>query len=483
LKHFDILFIHPPIVDDSKFKLRRGAYIFIPMGVFAIADYLEREGFGVKMINYPLEKFLNKNWSLNTYLKTIDFKICAIDLHWVHNIYGALKVAKEVKNENPNAKVILGGYSASFYNKELLKTFNSIDAIIRGDGEVPFLKYAKAIKNNSHNLENVPNLTYRTNQKHLKKNPITYTAQSLDHLNFTNTELLKNAKEYIEGSRKLMGIPYNLSVGRGCPFNCPLCGGGQRAQQKISKRENVLLRKPENVLEDIKIIMNKYDINSFFFCHGSYGSNLDYWEHLFKLIQKEQLDISADLEIWRLPFPRNMWECFAKTFNRKHSSISVSPRTTSRRVQKQIADICDPTFSFPLHQINQLIKNANLVQRELRIWLTLGYPLQKYGDIMRDFYFTIKSLLKYGPSTVKPITIMNEPYYIFPGSPAYEAPEAFGVTLTQNSLLEIVNSFKQSTISFFYNVINFDTETFPGLMIQNLNKLLFLCAAPMFLTS
>jgi hypothetical protein len=178
-----------------------------------------------------------------------------------------------------------------------------------------------------------------------------------------------------------------------------------------------------------------------------------------------------------------MWIRFAKTFNRKHSSISISPRTTSRRVQKRIAEICDPTFSFPLNQIYELIENANLVQRELRIWLSVGFPLQKYQDIVKDFYFTIKSLLKYGPSTVKPITIMNEPYYIFPGSPAYISPEDFGVSLNHNSILEVINSFKQSKISFFYNVINYETKKFPGPMIQNLNKLLFLCAAPMFLTS
>lgn len=452
------------------------------MGVFGIADYLERQGFAVKMINYPLEKFLDENWSLSKFLKKFDFKICAIDLHWVHNIYGALKVAKIIKSENPNAQVVLGGYSASYYHDELLERFDTIDAVIRGDGEVPFAKYAELLNKGKPSLASVPNLSYKNN-KHLKVNSITYSAKSLDHLHFTNTELLKNHKAYIEKSRKLMGIPYNLSIGRGCPFNCPLCGGGQRAQQRISKRERVLLREPQNVVEDIKFITEKYDVDSIFFGHGSYGSNLDYWKKLFSLIQKEKLDISADLEIWRLPFPREMWKCFAKTFNRKHSSISISPRTTSERVQKQIANICDPTFSFPLNQINQLIKNANLVQRELRIWLTLGYPLQKYRDIVKDFYFTIKSLINYGPSTVKPITIMNEPYYIFPGSPAYESPEAFGVTLNHNSVLDVVNSFKQSKISFFYNVINYETEKFPGLMIQNLNKLLFLCAAPMFLTS
>ncbi|GAH43328.1 unnamed protein product, partial [marine sediment metagenome] len=88
------------------------------------------------------------------------------------------------------------------------------------------------------------------------------------------------------------------------------------------------------------------------------------------MIQKEKVDIGGDLEIWRLPFPKEMWKIFYKTFPRKDSSVSISPRTLSSKVHQKIARICDPTFKFPENQINDLIKNANLFQRTLRIWLT-----------------------------------------------------------------------------------------------------------------
>lgn len=485
MKDIDILFIHAPVLSDEESKnnsrIKRGAYIFIPMGVFAIADYLEREGFGVKIINYPLEKHLNPHWSLSDYLKKIEFKICAIDLHWIHNSFGALHVVREIKKGKPNAKIVFGGYSASYYHKELLTYYKSIDCIIKGDSELPLLKYAKAINRESPNLESIPNISYRDIHDHIKVNKIKYVADNLDDLSFTNTSLLKNHRKYLEDSRKIMGISYNLAIGRGCPFNCPLCGGGQRAQERISCRKKVILRSPQKVVEDIKIILDNYDTNSFFFGHGSYPATFKYWKELFRLIREEHLDLSADLEIWRLPFPRNMWHDYTKTFNRRHSSISISPRITSSRVHREIAKICDPTFSFPRNQIEGLIQNANSYRMPLRIWLTLGYPFQTYRDVLRDFQFTIKCLLKYGTSTVKPITIMNEPYYIFPGSPAHESPEKFKVHLDHESLLHVVNSFKQSKISFFYNVINYNSH-FSGTTIQNLNKMLFLFAAPMFLT-
>jgi radical SAM superfamily enzyme YgiQ (UPF0313 family) len=486
LKHFDVLFIHPPRTLEPDYgkntRFVRGEFIFIPMGIFAIADTLEKNGYGVQIINYPLEQYLDRNWSLNDYLRTIDFDVCAIDLHWIHNAHGATGVARIVKEINPNAKVILGGFSASYYHKQILENYKTIDGVIRGDGEYPLLEYVQHLKQSSQ-LGSVPNLTFRSSSQIVKVNDLSYIADSLDDLTFTNVDLLKNAKQYFECSRRMMGISFNLPVGRGCPFNCPLCAGGQRAQRNISGREKVILRNPQSVVDDISYISGKYKISSVFFGHGTYAASLKYWENLFGLIQKENLDLGGDLEIWRLPFPKHMWKSFYKTFPRRHSSISISPRTLSTRVQQKIAKICDPTFNFPKSAILDLVKNANLFRMTLRIWLTMGYPFQTRFDVFRDFNFAMNCQLKYGTSKLKPITIMSEPYHIFPGSPAYESPKEFGVKLEYNSFLQLAEAFKQSKNSFFYNVINYKTKSFSSSSILNVNKLFFLSTVPMLLTT
>ena len=486
MKKYDIVFIHPPRVlepDYGRFiKIARGSYIFIPMGVFAISDLLEKEGFAVKIINYPLEQYLDDHWTLIEYLKKIDFDVCAIDLHWVHNAHGTVEVAKIVKKANPNAKVILGGFSASHYHEQILSYYKGIDGIIRGDGEMPLLNYMQNISN-GRSLDSVPNLTYRNNSKQLKINPLSYVAKNLDNLCFSNVSPLEHAKEYFELSRKIMGISFNVPIGRGCPFNCPFCAGGQRAQERLSGRKNVILRTPEKVIEDINNITSKYKIESLFFGHGTYPATLGYWDNLFRLIKQEKYDIGGDLEIWRLPLPKNLWKLFYQTFTRKHSSISISPRTISSRGHKKISRVCDPTFKFPETQILDLIKNANLFKITLRIWLTIGYPFQKIFDILKDFKFAMKCLKNYGFSNEFPITIMNEPYHIFPGSPVYEAPELFNIKLKYNSFLETSEAFKRNRIRFWYNVINYKTKSFSDISIRTINSLFFLSSFPMLLTS
>ncbi|MFX1379900.1 MAG: cobalamin-dependent protein [Promethearchaeota archaeon] len=486
MKNYDIILIHPPRTLNAntgkKSKPIRGSFIFIPMGVFAMGDLLEKEGFGVQILNYPLEKYLDPNWEFTNYLNSIDFDICGIDLHWTHNASGAIEVARLVKDVNPEAKVILGGFTASYYHHLILKYYTFIDGIIRGEGEIPLLKYLQN-SNQNHSLDSVPNLTYREPSNHIKINPLSYTAKTLDNFNFTNMTLLKNAKDYFDYSKKIMGISFNLPIGRGCPFNCPFCGGGQRAQQKFTGRNNVILRDPEKVIDDISKMVDNYKISSVFFGHGVYPANIKYWKILFELIRKEKLDISADMEIWRLPFPKNIWNSFYKTFDLSYSSISISPRTMSQNVQQKIAQICDPTFKFPKNQINDLIKNANLFKLNLRIWLTIGFPFQTHIDILKDFNFALKCVLKYGKSNSKPITIMNEPYFIFPGSPAHESPKKFGLELKYNSFPEVVEAFKKTKISHFYNVINYSTENFSGASINTINLLFFLSTLSMFLTT
>ena len=477
MKEYDVIFIHPPRVLKSEQSKRaksvRSTYMFIPMGVFAIADLLEREGFGVKIINYPLEAYLDPNWSLKDYLRTIDFKICGIDLHWIHNAHGAIEIARIIKEVKPNSKVVLGGFSASYFHTQILKYEKSIDGIIRGEGEIPFLRYVQKRKENP-SLDSIPNLTYRNSSNHIKTNPLSYTAKTLDDLNFTNVSLLKNAKQYFECSRKIMGISFNVPIGRGCPFNCPFCGGGQRALQRIAGRNEVLFRTPKKVIEDITTISDKYKVPSIFFGHGTYPANFKYWKTLFGLIQKEKVDIGGDLEIWRLPFPKEMWKIFYKTFSRMYSAVGVSPRTISSRVHQKISKICDPTFKFPKNQIEDLIRNANLFQRTLRIWLTAGYPFQTGLDVQKDFNFALKIMLKFGKTRSKPVTVMNEPYHIFPGSPAYESPESFEINLKYNSFPQLKDYFQKAKMSFSYNAINYDTKSFSGATISYLNKVLFL---------
>ena len=68
--------------------------------------------------------------------------------------------------------IFLGGYTASFFSKEILQDYPEVDAVIRGDGETPIVELCQAlhrhILNQQHcsdyyptSLAEVPNLAWR----------------------------------------------------------------------------------------------------------------------------------------------------------------------------------------------------------------------------------------------------------------------------------------------------------------------------------
>lgn len=480
----DVLLIHPTRTLDQKGARPRSLYMFIPMGLLAIADLLDREGISTKIINYPLEQTLDRTFDLAPVLKQIEFKICGIDIHWIMHSHGAMEIAKIVKQVNPNAKLVLGGFTATYYHDEIMQYYPAIDGVIRGEGENPFLKYCQAILR-GQSLDSVPNLTYRDPTNHIKVNPITYVAETLDELNFANISLLQSGSKYIENSRKIMRMPFNLAIGRGCPFNCPYCGGGRTAQLLLTKREKILFRSPERVIDDLNMVVGTYKADAVFFGHGIYPTSFKYWETLFKLIRKEKFDLGADLEIWRLPFPKNMWDSFSKTFRHTNSSISICPQTLSPVAQYCIRTLCDPTFNFPLNQIQTLIQYANLFQIVLRIWFTIGFPFQTFKDFLGDYHFTLKQALKYGRTKPNFITILNDLVHISPASPAFETPERFHLKLLFKTFRQNAEMYKRTKFRLggWNSVTNFCTANSSTLALRIWNNVFNVTEIPLFMKS
>ncbi|MHA1265275.1 MAG: cobalamin-dependent protein [Candidatus Helarchaeota archaeon] len=484
MKSYDVILIHPSRVIEKKRAPNRSLFLLFPMGLLAIADLLDREGISVKIINYPLEQVLDKNFSLERFLRSIEFKICGIALHWALHSYGAMEIARIVKKVNPNAKVILGGFSATYFHEEIIKYFKMVDGVIKGEGERPFLEYCKKVSKGLP-IDSVPNLSYRDSRNHLKINPITFVAKSIDDLCFSNVALIHNADRYLQLGVKIMRMQFPLSIGRGCPYNCPYCGGGQRSQLLITKRKKVLMRSPEKVLEDLNFMKEKSHLEGIFFGHGGYPGTFKYWTNLFEQIRKEKLDLGADLEIWRLPFGKAMWHLFYKTFIPENSSISVCPRSLSPRVQQKIRTVCDPSYYFSQNQIEKLIQYAIHSQIILRIWFTVGFPFQTRQDLLKDYYFVLKQALKYGNSKIFPITILNDLVTVIPASPAFENPERFDITLTFKSFRQTVEMYKRAkfVIGGWNSVINYKNKYLSEIEMRIWNRIFNLTEIPMFINS
>src|SRR4030067_3737079 len=161
-RRVDCIFLHVPKLTNYYRPINHFIWInFLPMGLLGLADLLQRHQVSTQVVHMGVEWIEDHNFSIIEYIKEKAPRILAIDLHWHHQSYDVMEVIKKVKAAFPSVYVLLGGYTASFFHEEIMRNFDGVAGIIRGEAEVPMWELADALRQGKDDLFSVPNLTWR----------------------------------------------------------------------------------------------------------------------------------------------------------------------------------------------------------------------------------------------------------------------------------------------------------------------------------
>jgi anaerobic magnesium-protoporphyrin IX monomethyl ester cyclase len=190
------------------------------------------------------------------------------------------KIARAAKRHR--VKVVMGGPHATFFDEEIL-TSDSVDYVIRGEGEYGILDLVETIENGGE-IEKVCGLSYRENGTWDKNPPRPYI-QNLDFLPFPARDLLPlNLYTLNMGKR----FSATMVTSRGCPFNCDFCSCSEFSGIKWRTRS------VENIIEEVSILYHRYGYRAIAFLDDNFTLNpfrvMDFCE---KILQK-----GWDLEWW-----------------------------------------------------------------------------------------------------------------------------------------------------------------------------------------
>jgi len=131
---------------------------------------------------------------------------------YIWNIEKILRACRRIKKVNPSIKIILGGPEVTPRAKEILIKEKTIDAIIRGEGEVTF---AELVSRSGKDLFKVAGLSFRDG-KRIIHNPD--RAQITDLAGIPSPYLTRTVDLK---DKNILDIP--LETGRGCSFRCGYC--------------------------------------------------------------------------------------------------------------------------------------------------------------------------------------------------------------------------------------------------------------------
>lgn len=372
---------------------------FMPMGLFGLAETCKKNGFDVEIIHSDLEvgKKIEEILDFNT-LDAVGF-----DCHWVNQSLAVLNTAAAIKKIKPGVFVFLGGFTASFFAKEILSDYPYIDAVIRGDGEVPIVELCRRLhlKKNTNQFKHIPNLVWRNDNSELELNEISYVAsgQDIDKLDFAEMSLLRNWEQYRDLSSffsrfdSLNSVPrFILCIGRGCIYACSFCGGNNQAQQCINNRKEQNIRSLDSVLLTIKKAIS-YGY-TFFYINFNFVNCEDYYMRLFNRIKAERLDVSISFGSWGIPskaFIDALSDCS------RQGVIEISPETSDHRLRKINKDI---RLFYTNAEIEECLDYIG-TKENLNAQLFFGYflPFDTGETIFATLEFMEKIVFKYSHFT------------------------------------------------------------------------------------
>ena len=264
----DLVLLHAPSVYDfrqqsilygpvSDLVPSTPVFEMYPIGFTTIAEYLERHGRRVRIVNLAVRMLRDARFDAEELIRRLQPAAFGIDLHWLPHAHGALAVAERVKRHHPRTPVVLGGFSATYYYQELLR-LPYVDYVVRGDStEEPMRQLLECILA-GREPDGVPNVAWRTADGTVRANPLSYVPDSIDHVSLDYGFVVRSVGTYRD---LLSQVPFHnwldypitaaLSV-RGCTQNCVTCGGSAYAFRRVCGRgQGPAFRSPEKLAADV----------------------------------------------------------------------------------------------------------------------------------------------------------------------------------------------------------------------------------------
>ncbi len=212
-------------------------------------DDFESNILDASILNISLEDTIKK--VLNDKYDLVGFAIP--DLTFIEPTISCIK---EIKKENPQIHITLGGFTPTFHYKEILEISSDIDSVIMFEGENTIKELAEKI-NDKKEWRGIDGIAFKSKNE-IIANKQRQLIPDLDSLSFPARDTLPILiKKYPDT------FTVSVLTGRGCYKNCSFCS--VRAFYSTSGGYSLRSRSNKNVIDEIENIVNLYSISEIIF--------------------------------------------------------------------------------------------------------------------------------------------------------------------------------------------------------------------------
>jgi B12-binding domain/radical SAM domain protein len=467
----DLVLLHAPSVYDFRKKsilygpvsdLVPSTPVFemYPIGLTTIAEYLERSGIRVRIVNLAVRMLNSNRFDPEKLIRALRPAAFGIDLHWMPHAHGAIEVARLCKKHHPDVPVMLGGFSATYYHEELVRR-PEVDFVVRGDStEEPVLQLMQHLMASSQMdshphappLAEIPNLTWQEPDGTVRANEIAYSPPDLNHLLIDYSYVVKAVARYRDLAsfvpfKGWLGYPITAALSvRGCTNNCRTCGGSATAFATLHDRRRPAYRAPEDLAQDIRNIA-RFSKGPVFILGDIRQAGEEYADRFLRAIHGYQGPVIVELfDAADRAFIRHVGEAMPNW------TLEVSLETHSEEVRTAFGR---PYKNAPMEDTMRYALEAGV--RRLDVFYMIGLPKQDYESVMDTVDYCehlMRDLDRGSRRRLIPFISPLAPF-LDPGSPVFENPKRYGYRLFARTLEEHRQALVQPSWKY---VLNYETE-------------------------
>ncbi len=376
------------------------------LGLSYIASSLRAKGKKTKLINCQLKT--KPDYEKDILSSLNEYNYVGITTN-AGNITSALEIAKFIRENYPQKKIVFGGPQATAVYKRLIPEY--ADIVVRGEGEEAVCELFDT------DLAEIKGIAYWDNG--LKVNETRLKNANLDDLSWPAHELFLDSYKYCIFAN---GVCAQVLTSRGCSFRCYFCS-------RSAYGRGVRLRNIDSVLEEIDYLINNLGVRYVEIideCFTSFPARVK--EFCEKLIRKNYKRVTFTINNGVRPDVCDM-EMFALIKKAGFKQIRFGIESGSQRVLNEMNKNLD------LSKVRPTVMAAKKSGLGISAYFMLGFP----GETLKSMRQTIdfaKSLPLY-----RAMFAIAAP---FAGSELYEIVRKKGEFLTDIELSS-VSVFKASS--------------------------------------
>ena len=278
-----VAFVRPPNLQKSGQWKKQGV-IRCPLNIALLASFIRQRGdYDCTLVDFETTETSSITEMAQIVLAQSPKYICITTL--TPRFPTVVRMSQEIKRLDSTVTIIVGGPHVTGCPQTAL--YDSISYGIVGEGEEALLELLDTLEA-GRDPSHVGNLIYRDDTS-TKVNKMRPFVKTLDELPFPAWDLM-NLDDYVDPAY-FKGRHLAIFSGRGCPYDCTFCASA------VTWRRKLRLRSVENVMEEIRHIVNGLGVRNLMFWDDTFAADKKRAIAICNRIIEEELDISYTVQI------------------------------------------------------------------------------------------------------------------------------------------------------------------------------------------